>query len=144
MKACRGQQRKERSKNLVPSPYFLSPLCQFILERRFAADLGFVTGNRLDGKLDVGGLQYRVLLQDVLLGLVVAERLAEEETKWIRGGDLTVKPSFPSFKLTFLPYRHWKNMIPTDQTSTLLEIFGGSLPTTKHSGGRYLARQTVR
>lgn len=29
-------------------------------------------------------------------------------------------------------------MTPTDHTSTLLEIFGGSLPTTKHSGGRYL------
>ncbi|TNN67726.1 hypothetical protein EYF80_022042 [Liparis tanakae] len=27
-------------------------------------------------------------------------------------------------------------MTPTDQTSTLLDILGGSLPTTKHSGGR--------
>lgn len=42
--------------------------------------------------------------------------------------------------LTFLPYRHWKKIMPTDHTSTLLEIFGGSLPTTKHSGGRYLER----
>lgn len=41
--------------------------------------------------------------------------------------------------LTFLPYRHWKKMTPTDHTSTLLEIFGGSFPTTKHSGGKYLA-----
>lgn len=29
-------------------------------------------------------------------------------------------------------------MTPSDQTSTLLEIFGGSFPLTKHSGGRYL------
>lgn len=29
-------------------------------------------------------------------------------------------------------------MTPTDHTSTLLEIFGGSFPTTKHSGGKYL------
>jgi len=29
-------------------------------------------------------------------------------------------------------------MTPTDQTSTLEEILGGSLPTTKHSGGKYL------
>lgn len=40
--------------------------------------------------------------------------------------------------LTFRPYKHWKKITPTDQTSTLLEIFGGSLPTTKHSGGKYL------
>lgn len=31
-------------------------------------------------------------------------------------------------------------MTPTDQTSTLLEILGGSFPTTKHSGGKYLKR----
>ena len=29
-------------------------------------------------------------------------------------------------------------MTPTDHTSTLLEILGGSFPTTKHSGGKYL------
>ena len=29
-------------------------------------------------------------------------------------------------------------MTPTDHTSTLLEIFGGSFPTTKHSGGKDL------
>lgn len=32
-------------------------------------------------------------------------------------------------------------MTPTDQTSTLLEILGGSFPTTKHSGGRYLMEE---
>ncbi|TNN54018.1 hypothetical protein EYF80_035786 [Liparis tanakae] len=32
--------------------------------------------------------------------------------------------------------RHWKKITPTDHTSTLLEILGGSFPTTKHSGGR--------
>jgi len=31
-------------------------------------------------------------------------------------------------------------MTPTDQTSTLEDIFGGSLPTTKHSGGKYLQK----
>lgn len=36
------------------------------------------------------------------------------------------------------PKRHWKKITPTDHTSTLLEILGGSFPTTKHSGGRYL------
>lgn len=39
---------------------------------------------------------------------------------------------------TLRPYRHWKKITPTDHTSTLFEIFGGSLPTTKHSGGKYL------
>ena len=29
-------------------------------------------------------------------------------------------------------------MTPTLQTSTFEEIFGGFLPTTKHSGGKYL------
>jgi len=33
-------------------------------------------------------------------------------------------------------------MMPTDQTSTLEEIFGGSLPTTKHSGGKYLHQKS--
>lgn len=32
-------------------------------------------------------------------------------------------------------------MTPTDQTSTLFEIFGGSFPTTKHSGGKYLVKK---
>lgn len=32
-------------------------------------------------------------------------------------------------------------MTPTDHTSTLFEIFGGSFPTTKHSGGKYLIRR---
>lgn len=62
---------------------------------------------------------------------------------------------------TFFPYKHWKNIIPSDQTSTythsdviphpqalmhahmgttLEEIFGGSFPMTKHSGGKYLAQ----
>ncbi len=35
-------------------------------------------------------------------------------------------------------------MTPTDQTSTLLEILGGSFPTTKHSGGRYLEHDKTR
>jgi len=35
-------------------------------------------------------------------------------------------------------------MTPTDQTSTLLEILGGSFPTTKHSGGRYLEYNKAR
>lgn len=35
-------------------------------------------------------------------------------------------------------------MTPTDQTSTLLEILGGSFPTTKHSGGRYLEHNKAR
>ncbi len=35
-------------------------------------------------------------------------------------------------------------MTPTDQTSTLEEILGGSLPTTKHSGGRYLKGYMIR
>jgi len=34
-------------------------------------------------------------------------------------------------------------MTPTDQTSTLEEILGGSFPTTKHSGGKYLQRQVI-
>ena len=34
-------------------------------------------------------------------------------------------------------------MTPTDQTSTLDEIFGGSLPTTKHSGGKYLYKKIL-
>lgn len=66
----------------------------------------------------------------------------EEEEKSFRNSPMKpisyVKSKFPP-ELTFLPYRHWKKIMPTDQTSTLLEIFGGSLPTTKHSGGRYLA-----
>ena len=32
-------------------------------------------------------------------------------------------------------------MTPTDQTSTLEEILGGFLPTTKHSGGKYLQEE---
>lgn len=32
-------------------------------------------------------------------------------------------------------------MTPTDQTSTLLDILGGSLPITKHSGGKYLRQE---
>lgn len=44
------------------------------------------------------------------------------------------------FVLTFRPYRHWKKITPTDHTSTLLDIFGGSFPTTKHSGGKYLQK----
>lgn len=34
-------------------------------------------------------------------------------------------------------------MTPTDHTSTLLEILGGSFPTTKHSGGRYLEEENA-
>lgn len=34
-------------------------------------------------------------------------------------------------------------MTPTLQTSTLEDIFGGALPMTKHSGGRYLVRRSV-
>lgn len=49
-----------------------------------------------------------------------------------------IQREFPTLR----PYKHWQKMTPTDHTSTLLEILGGSLPTTKHSGGRYLKKKT--
>lgn len=69
--------KEQPDQNLLPSP---RSFCANLTGLRFAANLGFVTGDRLDGKLDVGGFQYRVFLQDVLLGLVVAEGLWEEES----------------------------------------------------------------
>ena len=107
-------------------------------------------------------LQHCVLLQDACLGEVMPERLQESRKQHIK-----TNPSFAiegeeiwNIAKTFLPYMHWKRITPIDHTSTwgregrgvirgkgeverfscttFEDILGGSLPMTKHSGGRYL------
>lgn len=134
MKAWGGKEQYQQCCFRINQPLTTQDIFKFTYLR-------FITGNGLNGELDIGSFEYGVLLQDVLLWLVVAKRLKRRNSPQPSrlNGKHIIMWIICIFILTFLPYRHWKKITPTDHTSTLLEIFGGSLPTTKHSGGKYLA-----
>lgn len=61
------------------------------------------------GELHVRGLKDGVLLQDVLLGLVVAKRLVRKHENVTKsGGDICFAPLLlPGVYPTLRPYKHW-------------------------------------
>lgn len=142
MKACGGKRHNRKDQNLSLSVFFFS--CQFHPNGGSALTLASLLETGLTGNWTSVAFSIvfscRMSCCDWLWPKGWRRRKRKRES--FRNGPIKqisyIKSKFLP-KLTFLPYRHWKKIMPTDQTSTLLEIFGGSLPTTKHSGGRYLA-----
>merc|ERR1712203_735269 len=106
---CLGHRRTEV--HLLEHQPHIHPLVLAITQTLSDEVFCLCRHSRLVGELDLGGLENGVLLQDGCLALVVPKRLLAIEALVEDHSDTP--------------------------TSTLEEILGGALPTTKHSGGRY-------